>query len=80
MHLTDIEDIELDLFIEAMRRRHGYDFANYAHASFKRRVLAAVQTAAQPDISSLTRILLHGGLDPQDLIAQLFGAGVRSVS
>ncbi|TAN56348.1 MAG: protein-glutamate O-methyltransferase CheR, partial [Magnetospirillum sp.] len=37
---SSVHSIELDLFIEALARRHGYDFRNYARASLKRRVAA----------------------------------------
>lgn len=36
---TEIEDIEVALFVEALWRRHGYDFRHYAQASLRRRVL-----------------------------------------
>lgn len=32
------EDMEIHLFVEAMRLRYGYDFSHYAKASLKRRV------------------------------------------
>jgi chemotaxis protein methyltransferase CheR len=38
MKPDEIEDIEIDLFVEALRRRHGYDFRHYAKASLRRRV------------------------------------------
>ncbi|MFZ6031300.1 MAG: CheR family methyltransferase [Chloroflexota bacterium] len=34
----DIEQIELNLFLEAIYQRYGYDFRNYAQASVRRRV------------------------------------------
>src|SRR5690554_7120272 len=36
----DIDDIEIDAFIQALLRRYGYDFTGYAPASLRRRVLA----------------------------------------
>jgi chemotaxis protein methyltransferase CheR len=35
---SDIEDIEIDLLIEAIFRRYGHDFRHYARASVERRV------------------------------------------
>ncbi|MGA7437348.1 MAG: protein-glutamate O-methyltransferase CheR [Luteibacter sp.] len=55
----DVEDIEIELFIRAMQRRHGYDFDNYAPASLKRRVLQLVRTHEAGTISELNRRLLH---------------------
>ena len=38
MYETDIEEIATDLLLEAMYRRYGYDFRNYARASVQRRI------------------------------------------
>ena len=40
MRRADIEAIEMDLLLEVLARRHGYDFSGYARASLKRRVQA----------------------------------------
>ena len=55
----DVEDIEIELFIRAMQRRHGYDFSDYAPASLKRRVQQLVRTHDAGTISELNRRLLH---------------------
>ena len=34
----DIEKVEIDLLLEAIYQRHGYDFRHYAQASIRRRV------------------------------------------
>ncbi|MES1927695.1 methylase of chemotaxis methyl-accepting protein [Salinisphaera dokdonensis CL-ES53] len=36
---ADVEDIALEVFIQALRLRHGYDFSGYSRASLKRRVV-----------------------------------------
>jgi chemotaxis protein methyltransferase CheR len=56
---VDVEDIEIELFIRAMQRRHGYDFSDYAPASLKRRVQQLVRTHDAGTISELNRRLLH---------------------
>jgi MCP methyltransferase, CheR-type len=56
---VDVEDIEVELFIHAMQRRHGYDFSEYAPASLKRRVQQLVRTHDTGTISELNRRLLH---------------------
>ncbi|XOF33733.1 MAG: CheR family methyltransferase [Candidatus Electrothrix sp. YB6] len=38
MHERDIEQIEINLLLEAVQQRYGYDFRNYARASIERRV------------------------------------------
>lgn len=55
----ELEGIELDLFVEAMRRRHGYDFGQYAPASLLRRVRQLAQRHGDGAISALTHRLLH---------------------
>lgn len=40
MRLNEIEAIEVELFVSALRQRHGYDFSGYARASLKRRIQA----------------------------------------
>lgn len=51
---ADILDIEVDLFLEALFRRHGYDFRNYAKASIRRRVLGLASAAGARTVSDLT--------------------------
>ncbi len=45
MNEKDIKEIELDLFLEAIFRRYGYDFRNYARASLRRRVAKTLNRA-----------------------------------
>lgn len=65
------EDIELDLFIGALKRRYGYDFSDYAQASLRRRVLGLVSHYQLANISQLTEKLLHDEAALPDIIAQL---------
>lgn len=39
MNPADLEDLEIDLLLEALDRRYGYDFRRYARASLRRRLL-----------------------------------------
>jgi len=39
MNPEDLEDLEIDLLLEALDRRYGYDFRRYARASLRRRLL-----------------------------------------
>ena len=61
MPLPDIEleQIEMDLFVQALKRRHGFDFSQYAPASLTRRVRQLVQVHHCPSITELTARLLH---------------------
>ncbi len=57
-----VEDIELDLFIQAMFRFHGYDFRQYARQSLKRRVKSIIEKRSLSNISALIPVLAH---DPE---------------
>jgi len=62
----DIDDIEVEAFVQAMARRHGYDFAGYAPASLKRRVLGLAQAMQADSVGALTaRVLRDDALVPQ---------------
>ena len=56
---TELEQIELDLFVQALVRRYGHDFSQYAPASLTRRVRQLVRTQRCDSISALTARLLH---------------------
>ena len=53
------ETIELELFIQAMHRRYGYDFSQYAPASLRRRVRQLAERLGCDSISALTGRALH---------------------
>ena len=53
------ESIELELFIQAMHRRYGYDFSQYAPASLRRRVRQLAERIGCDSISVLTGRALH---------------------
>ncbi|MDB5969418.1 MAG: Chemotaxis protein methyltransferase CheR [Hydrocarboniphaga sp.] len=59
MDLQSRQDIEIGLFMQALRLRHGYDFAGYARASFNRRVRALAEASGAASISALTERLIH---------------------
>jgi chemotaxis protein methyltransferase CheR len=52
-------DIELKLLLDAIYLRYDYDFRRYAHASLKRRVLAAMARFSCSTVSQLQERLLH---------------------
>jgi chemotaxis protein methyltransferase CheR len=56
---SELEQIELDLFLQALKRRHGHDFSQYAPASLIRRVRQLVHDHHCGSISELTTRLLH---------------------
>jgi len=59
MQKTDIEKVELELFLEAIYQRYGYDFRHYARASAHRRAQHILTKSGQKTLSDLIPILLH---------------------
>lgn len=57
--LDAIEAIELPLLLEAVWRRYGYDFRDYAPASLKRRLRHAMELQNMPTLSALQNAVLH---------------------
>jgi chemotaxis protein methyltransferase CheR len=55
----DLEAIEINLLLESIYSRYGYDFREYAYASLKRRIWNVVQAEGVSTISALTAKLLH---------------------
>lgn len=55
----ELEQIELDLLLDGVFRRYGYDFRNYARSSLTRRVQRAVEQEELPSISALQDRLLR---------------------
>jgi len=53
----DVERIEIDVLLEAIYRRYGFDFREYAHASLKRRLWRRLHS-----VSGLQERVLH---DPE---------------
>jgi|SRR5665213_2981668 len=54
-----IEDIEIQLLLEALYRRYHYDFRNYARASIKRRLKQAREQLGFETFSALQERVLH---------------------
>src|SRR3954452_13788001 len=67
----DLETIELQLLTEAVFRRYGLDFRNYAVASLRRRVLLAMHEEGVSTISALTDKLLHDPPSMERLLLRL---------
>ena len=59
MQNGQIEQIEIDLLLEAIYRRYGYDFRSYARASIERRVRQFLSREGCPSISAMIDLLLR---------------------
>lgn len=59
MNEEKIEKIEIDLFLEAIYQKYGFDFRNYAYSSIRRRILYRVQANNLETISQLQGKVLY---------------------
>lgn len=55
----DNENIEVDLLLDAIYRKYGYDFRGYARASIKRRIKHRLSSSGLNTISDMQRELLY---------------------
>ncbi len=55
----DLESLEVELLLEAIYRRYGFDFREYAPASLKRRLWRRIATERLESISALQAKVLH---------------------
>ena len=70
---ASLDDIEVELFVRALKLRHGYDFTQYSPASLKRRVLQLARAQDADTVSELITRLLH---EPGFLTVALEGLSV----
>jgi chemotaxis protein methyltransferase CheR len=54
-----LEDLEIDLLLEAIYRQYGFDFRGYARSSLRRRIRASVAAEALSTVSGLVEKTLH---------------------
>ena len=54
-----VQDIEIDLLLEAVHRHSGYDFKNYARPSLERRLNLIRNKLEQASFSALIPMILH---------------------
>ena len=57
--MSEIEDLEIQLLLEALFQRYHYDFRHYARASIKRRLQQARLQLGYPTISAMQERVLH---------------------
>lgn len=68
---SDLEQIEVALLVEAIYRRWGYDFRDYAPASLRRRIQRIVELEGLASISALQERLLRESSCMQRFIDQI---------
>jgi chemotaxis protein methyltransferase CheR len=59
MRPEEVEEIEVDLLLEAIYRRWGFDFRSYSRASINRRVMQFMSGAGCASVSELIPKILH---------------------
>lgn len=57
--INDLEDLEIELLLEAVYRHYGYDFRDYAYAWLKRRIKKRMKDEKLGSVSALQDKLLH---------------------
>jgi chemotaxis protein methyltransferase CheR len=67
----DVEELELDLLLEAIHRRYDYDFRGYARASLRRRMWRRVVLEGLASLSGLQERLLHDPAVMERLLGDL---------
>ncbi len=67
MKREDLEELEIDLLLEALDQRYGYDFRHYARASLRRRLLGLLDREGLKHVSELIARVLH----KEDFLDQL---------
>ncbi len=70
MREAEIHDIEVQVFLEALRLRHGYDFTHYARASIKRRLEGLVKDMGHQNLSEIIPLLLR----EHDMLPKVLGS------
>jgi chemotaxis protein methyltransferase CheR len=56
---ADVEELELDLLLEAIHRRYAYDFRGYARAALRRRMWHRAALERLPTLTALQDRLVH---------------------
>jgi chemotaxis protein methyltransferase CheR len=55
----DVEELETELLLEAIHRRYGFDFREYARGSLKRRLWRRIDAEGLSSVSGLQERVLH---------------------
>jgi chemotaxis protein methyltransferase CheR len=65
------QDFEIQLLLDAIRLKYGYDFRGYAEASLKRRILRNLSFSGAADIAELQRQILNNSACFEKLLLDL---------
>ncbi len=67
----ELEQLELDLLLEGVHRRYGFDFREYAPASLRRRLRRRMEGEGVETLSALQSLVLHDPLVMERLLLDL---------
>ena len=68
---VEVEELEIELLLEAIHRRYGFDFRQYAPASLRRRLRRRMDGEKVETVSALQDRLLHDPLVMERLLLDL---------
>ena len=71
MSTGDLEDLEIDLLLEGIYQRYGYDFREYARGSLRRRVKRRVDAEGTRTVSALQEKILRDSDALERLVLEL---------
>lgn len=71
MEPKKIQEIELSLFLNAVKLRHDYDFSRYAKSSLMRRVKELVRVTGEGEISGLISRVLYDDSFIHEIVSRL---------
>ena len=67
----DLEKLEIELLLEGVYRKYGYDFREYAYASLRRRLWKRIEAEGLPNVSALQERVLHDPVVMDKLLLDL---------
>ena len=67
----ELEQIEIELLLEGIYQRYGFDFRSYAYASIRRRLWKRIEAEGLSTISGLQELVLHEPEEMEKLLLDL---------
>src|SRR6476469_1433923 len=74
---TELEQLEIELLLEAIFRHYGVDFRSYAFSSIRRRIWKRINAEELPNVTALQERVLH---DPQVMERLLLDLSINVTS
>ncbi len=69
--IKENENIEIELFLQAVYKKYGYDFRNYGKAHIKRRIRHRISVSDLNNISEMTHKVLYDPVFYQEILQDL---------